>query len=421
MNRLNMPLHIFLLIFASLTGLSVFADQYQSNELIESKTQNAKAIKSISELEAELNGLTDDYAKDSTARYLARHYAQKNTKESVAKAIEYYQLSLKGKGLSVYAQQATMLELLALFYQHQMHQAFISAVDQYVELKGVPDTQLNIKTMLVHYHMNHKNKSLLMANKLLKYHEDNDLALEVSDLNQLLFTFYNLQDYLKSARIQQYIIAIEDNDLEQWLRLSKLHIKNNKPEQASEVLLLALQKGMTMEQDDLILICDLLSQSGNPYFAARLMQQLVDEYKVDHNLENFDRLFTYWYLSQELERAALAKRKSLIYESSTARSLDLAELYYQMQQWDNMNLTIKDACSFPLKDEFVSRANLLLGISELKLKREAQAIEAFYNATMISGKVKEAVAYLNYLNVDISDTRRYEQITGVCAPELVKF
>ena len=213
------------------------------------------------------------------------------------------------------------------------------------------------------------------------------------------------------------ILALDDNSVEEWLRLSKLHIKNGHSDQAATVLLAAVQKGVVVEQDSLLLTVDLINQSGNPFVAARLLQQLMDQYQVDHNIENYERLFKFWYLAQEIEYASNALKESLKYDASTKRYLDLSELYYQQQKWEEMNLTVKQACTWSVEDKFVGRANLLLGISELKLKREQQAIQAFYNATMISGKVKEAIAYLQYLNVDISDTRRYEQITGVCTPK----
>jgi hypothetical protein len=392
------------------------ADQYQSNELIESKGQSAKTVKSISELEAELNDLNDAYTKDSTARYLARHYAQKNNQASIIKAIEYYRLSLEGKGLSVVARQATMLELLAVYFQNEMYRDFVNGIDQYIKLNGKITLGLDIKAMLSYYHLNKKKKSLSIANKLFKAHSNHQVTLGLNDLNQLLFTYYNLADFLKSAQVQSFIIALDEHSVEQWLRLSKLHLKNNQPDQAAEVMLLMVQKGLLLEQDNLVLMTDLIHNSGNAFIAGRLMQQLLDEFRVDHNLENFDRLFKYWYLSQEIDKAAVALKNSLKYDHSIKRLLDLAQVYYQQRHWVNMNATIKEACSWPLKSKYVGRANLLLGISELKLNNQEDAIEAFYNATMIAGKVAEAMAYLSYLKVDTSDMRRYESISGVCEP-----
>jgi len=406
---------LFLGLFFSFNS-SLLAAQYQSNELLESKGQSKQEVKSISELEAELSGLSDAYSKDSTARYLARHYAQQNNESSVNKAIEYYRLSLAGDGLSIYAQQATMLELLALFFQHKLYQDFSQGFDQYQILKGQPTPTINIKAMLSYYYLNQKKKSINLAKTLFNDHQTKTIQLELSDLNQILFTFYNLGDFLNSAKVQQSIILLDLLSVEQWLRLSKLHIKNNKPGQAAEVLLLMVQKGLLLEQDDLLLMTDLIHNTGNAFIAARLMQQLLDEFRVDHNLDNFDRLFKYWYLAQETDKAALALESSLKYDNGIKRYLDLAEVYYQQKDWAKMNDTIKQGCFFDIAREHTGRANLLLGISELKLNNQDQAIDAFYNATMISGKVEEAIAYLKYLKADIKDMRRYERISGVCEP-----
>ena len=406
-----------LVMLFSYVPMNSHADQYQSNELIDSKGKTAQVIKSIKELEDELHNLKDAYAKESTARYLARHYAQTNTEQAIKKSIEYYLLSLDGDGLSIYAKQTTLQELLSLYYQQSMYQSFLKGFDQFVTLKGKANGKLKIKRMLSFYHVHKKKSALRSAIVLIEDYENEKLDLGLDDLKQILFTFYRLNDFLSSEKVQRLILSLDDNSVEEWLRLSKLHIKNGHSDQAATVLLAAVQKGVVVEQDSLLLTVDLMNQSGNPFVAARLLQQLMDQYQVDHNIENYERLFKFWYLAQEIEYASNALKASLKYDASTKRYLDLSELYYQQQKWEEMNLTVKQACTWSVEDKFVGRANLLLGISELKLKREQQAIQAFYNATMISGKVKEAIAYLQYLNVDISDTRRYEQITGVCTPK----
>jgi hypothetical protein len=394
----------------------LWAAQYQSNELLESKGQSKQVVKSIVELEAELSGLSDAYSKDSTARYLARHYAQQNNKISVNKAIDYYRLSLAGNGLSIYAQQATMLELLTLFFQHKLYQDFSQGFDQYLILKGQPTPALNIKAMLSYYYLKQKKTAVNLAKKLFRDYDSQLIQLQLTELNQILFILYNLADFLTSIKVQQSIVLLDPYSVDQWLRLSKLHMKNNKPDQAAEILLLMAQKGLLLEQDDFLLMIDLIHNSGNAFIAARLMQELIDDFKVDHNLDNFDRLFKYWYLAKETDKAALALKMSLKYDDGIKRYLDLAEIYYQQKKWADMNSVIKQGCIVKVAREDTGRANLLLGISELKLNNYDKAISAFYNATLISGRVSEAIAYLDYLEVDVRDTSRYEAISGVCEP-----
>ncbi len=412
--KLNIRLLMALLF---LYCFSVQAEQYQSHELLTSKGQSKYEVKSIMELEAELNKLTDAYAKDSTARYLARHYAQQRDQASVQKAIVFYRQSLSGSGLSVYAKQVTALELMALLYNNEMHQAFLDTAKQYESYGGKPKSDLLIQMALCHYQLQHKKDALNLAVIIFNKQNSQEFQLSLDELNQLLYLFYNSADYLHSAQVQQFIIELDSYNAKQWLRLGKLHLKNKQANKAADTLFLATQKGLLVEQADIILMCDLMLSSGNPFVAARLMQQLMDMFNVDHTIENYDRLFRYWYTAHELEAAAATLKKSLYLNKDSVRYLDLAQLYYQLQDWPAMNTTIINLCDDPLQGKFVSRASLLLGISELKLGNKRGAIEAFVDATLIGGEVKQAQAYLEYLKVEKSNpTMRRARFNGPCMP-----
>jgi len=390
------------------------SDQYQSNELLEAKGMSSSTVKSISELEADLNSLTDAYAKDSTARYLARYYAQKSGDDNLKKSIEYYGKAINGDGLSVYARQATALELAALLYVNERYQAFLQSVEHYLEFGGQLKSELMIQQALAHYYLHHKQTALELAGALFNGHLNGNMVLNLQDLNQLLFIFYNLNDLLNSIQLQKSIIELDSYNYEHWLRLSKLYLKNNSPQKAADTLLLVTQKGLVQDQADLLLMCELLVKSGNPFVGARLLQQFFEQFSVDHTLENYDKLFRYWYLAQELTAATAALKQSLTLNQDIARYLDLAELYYQQQDWLAMNETVKLGCENPLQNKQLSRANLLLGISELKLGNLHAAKQAFINASAIGGRIKQAVAYLKYLKVERADPQQKREISGPC-------
>ncbi len=409
--------HALLFVTFSLMATATSnADQYQSNELLHSKGMSSDSVKSIAELEAQLNGLTDAYAKDSTARYLARYYAQQDGTQGLQKAIKYYQASIKGEGLSVYAKQATALELASLLYVSEKYQLFLSAVVAYQEYGGQAKPDLRIQQMLAHYYLQNKKTSITLAKALFNEHKRQTLILDLSDLKQLLFVFYHLNDLLSSIQVQTALIEMDSYNHEHWLRLSQLYLKNKMPKKAADTLLMVVQKGLVQDQADLLLLCELLLESGNPFVAARLLQQFMDQFHVDHTLQNLDNLFRYWYLAQEVKPAILALKQSLLLNQDIGRYLDLAELYYQQQDWPQMHATVIDGCRHPLQNIQVSRANLLLGISELKLGNLERAKQAFLNASLIGGKVKQAQAYLTYLKVKRLNPAKRLKITGPCEP-----
>ncbi len=406
---------LFITFFLMATATSN-ADQYQSNELLHSKGMSSDSVKSIAELEAQLNGLTDAYAKDSTARYLARFYAQQDSKEGLQKAIKYYQASIKGEGLSVYAKQAAALELASLLYVNEKYQMFLNALVDYQSFGGKAKPGLRIQQMLAHYYLENKKTSITLARTIFDEHTRQSLSLNLSNLKQLLFIFYNSNDLLSSIKVQTALIEMDNYNHEHWLRLSQLYLKNKMSNKAADTLLMVVQKGLVHDQTDLLLLCDLLVESGNPFVAARLLQQFMDQFHVDHTLENHDKLFRYWYLAQEIKPAILTLKQSLLLNQDIGRYLDLAELYYQQQDWPQMHATVINGCERPLQNIQVSRANLLLGISELKLGNVQLAKQAFLNASLIGGKVKQAQAYLKYLKVKGPNPAKRLKITGPCEP-----
>jgi len=411
--KLCIKLLILLIIF---TPISSFSEQYQSDEIGNAKPRSAQEQKSIQELEDDIDTLEDAYSKQSTARFLARHYVQQNSEAAIKKAIEYYLMALKGDGLSIYAKQETLEELLSLYYQQSMYSQFLEYYRQYIDLQGKPDAEMRIKQMLSLYHLEQTQGSHEQAKALLQAFEHQTLELGMTELTQILYVLYKLEDVLMSLRVQKWIVSLDEYSFDQWFRLSKLYIKANQPQKAASVLLSALQKGMVGQQENLLLTADLISQSGNPSIAARLLEQLLNQYYVDHNAKNFTRLFEYWYLAQEKQQAAEALRKSLKYEGNAERYLDLAELYYQLQEWQKMNAVIRQACESTINETLTGRANVLLGISALKTNSEQTAINAFSFAAMYKDSAKEAKAYLAYLDVDLSQLSQRSQNTSPCTP-----
>jgi len=72
------------------------------------------------------------------------------------------------------------------------------------------------------------------------------------------------------------------------------------------------------------------------------------------------------------------------------------------------------ACQRQLPDKYVSRANLLLGISQLKLGDRESARRAFINATLIGGASKQAGDWLEFMGAEPPTDRETRRIVGVC-------
>jgi len=410
-----------LFITALILVSSSYADQYESYQIVTPKKDSTEEEKkTIAELESELSSLKDAYTRDSTIRYLARHYAQLNGEGSLEKALAYYQQALSGDGLSDIAKQEMLIEIIEIQYFLKDYTLTTQFIDQFVKIGGKLSIDLQLKQAFSQHYLGKPQAALLTAENLYSFvtttlfnhaldpYVHPELNMSNEQLTQLLFIFFENKRYTTSIEIQTIIIERDHTNPDHWIRLSQIYLVDGQPEKAANTLLLAAQKGINLEKDHILLLCDLMAQNNNPYIAARFLKQMINEFHITAEFTHYEKLFAYWYQAHEVEEAINVANIMLSLLPNIDRQLDIAELYYQTQSWDLMKTTILKACETGLVKKQVGRANYLLGVSEFKLENYEAAARAFTNATIIGGYAKQASEYLDYMNVkDESHTSIY--------------
>lgn len=410
------------IIFALILMVSSsHAEQYQSYGQAAPKQLTKEAKKSIADLENELGSLKDDYTRDSTTRFLARHYAQKKGDGNIEKALTYYQQALAGKGLSDIAKQEMLIEVIDIQYFLKKYSLVQQSIKQYQGLEGRLSIDLQLKLALSLHYLKKPQAALITAETLYEFIRTTlfnhavdpyihpKLDMNTEQLTQLLFIFFENKRYGTSIELQTIILERESLVADHWVRLSQIYLVNSQTEKAANTLLLAAQKGLELNQEHILILCDLMAQNNNPYIAARLLTQMINEFQVTAEFTHYEKLFSYWYQAQEIDNAIEVANIMMTLVPDIDRQLDLAQLYYQTQDWKRMNATILNACESGLTGKQSGRANYLLGISELKLNNIKDAKFAFIQASLIGGYVTVANQYLDYLNVNREE---YMSITG---------
>ncbi|NRB38704.1 MAG: hypothetical protein HRU20_09600 [Pseudomonadales bacterium] len=397
------------------------AEQYRSRELTAPSQPSGHNQKTIAELEQELSQLKDAYSRASTARFLARFYLQQGKNADLAKAIKYYQQSLKDKpgeeGLSRFAKQETVVELANIYFYKKNYAAFLQSLDQLMTYGGKLDQAMALKQAVAFYHQGKKQQALKTAKSIFKNLKKTKQAkVDTAILDQLLFIFFHLQDYWRAADVQQQLLALDNNNMVLWRRLSQIYIKAGKNDRAAETLLMAYQKKLKLTSQDMILLCDLLALSNNPYAAARQLQDFMHAGLLPLSVKRYEKLFNFWFKANETDKAIAALSKAAELEPEVERFLNLAELHRQQSQWQAMQDNVKKACAKELPDEYVSRANLYLGISELKLSNKASARQAFINATLLGGMGDSAANYLHFMQAPKPTEKELSSFYGPCKP-----
>jgi hypothetical protein len=394
---------ILLLLYSAVSH----AEQYRSQELVMPAVTPA-AEQSIEELEKSLAAMADNYSKASTARYLARHFAEGNPE----KAAKYYRESLTGDGLSDYAKQDILGELAQVYMRLKNYPQLLQALEQRRSLGGKDTSVLLVMQALALYQTQQYTQAITSADAVLAIEKAPDEIL----LKQMLFVYFNSKAYAKAAVLQQRYLQMRPDDLAGWRQLAAIYLKLEQKGKAADALSVAYQKQLPLTEQDLYLLMELYARNGNPYAAARLLEKAIQQQQLPGTVDYLEKLFTYWMMAKERSHAIAALQQALKLQPSIERYLQLAQLQMEAQQWQAMKESVTSACKQPLPDIYVNHANLLLGISELKLNNTAAARRAFINAALVGEENATASEYLRYMEAEPATEQEMTAFEGVCTP-----
>jgi tetratricopeptide (TPR) repeat protein len=389
-------------------ALPVSAEQYRSKILVTPEGELGKGAElSIQELEQQIGSIHAPYAKSSAGRHLARHYVQQG---EYGKAIEYYRQALDAEGLSDVANREILRELAQVYLLEGDYPAAASTLDRALKIDLVPEATDYLLLAQAYYRM----KKYVRVVATLDGIEERGLELNPQQMHQAVALYYSAGAFARCQDLLRKLLEIEPDNPDNWHQLVSVYLQQNKRREALDQLALAREKGVPFSEEDVILLVDLHAVHKNPYGAAELLQRAISEGEVKGDARTYRKLFDLWFLAREAERARKALKQAARLSGDTELYLYLAQLLVEQRDWQALYDTMVAACANQLEDRFVGKANVYLGISQLKLGDEAGARRSFINATLITGANAQAGQWLEYMNAGPATRDEARQIVGIC-------
>ena len=417
-SRLFSPLPLGLLVLVllvpALLSQNVAAEYYRSKLYLDpNKKLTESASLSLQELEQQINSMTDAYGKSSTGRYLAHQYVKQ---KDYAKAIEFYNTALDAEGLSQVANQVLLTELASVYVLEQQYEQAITTLKRLQVLDssaqillaqsyfGVQDYLLTVET-LDKIPLNPSVESPSTQSELTEH-----------QLNQMLALYYKAGSYPQSEKVLQRLIHRYPQTFKYWRQLTSIYLAQNKHKRALDQLALARDKKLQFDSNDILLLADLYVANQAAEKGARTLEQAIAVGEIENSEQTNKRIFEYWLHAREKEKAANTLKRSINQIQDFDLFIRLAQLQMEQSDWQDMNSTMLTACRNVLDDKYVSQANLLLGVSQLKLGDKASARRSFINATLLGGKGEKAQQWLDFIEAEPSTNDELSEVTGPCHP-----
>jgi hypothetical protein len=121
--------------------------------------------------------------------------------------------------------------------------------------------------------------------------------------------------------------------------------------------------------------------------------------------------------AREPEKARQALQQAARLSGDIELYLYLEQLQMEAQDFAAMHQTMLAACAKQLPARYVGRANLLLGVSQLKSGDETGARRSFINATLIGGVNAQAAQWLRFMDAAPVTEDEARRIEGICYGE----
>ncbi|WP_165787100.1 tetratricopeptide repeat protein [Pseudohalioglobus lutimaris] len=382
--------------------------QYRSRIQLDPLGEMGKGSEmSVSELEAQIDQIKDPYARSSAGRFLARHSVQEGDYEG---AIRYYREALGSKGLSDVANRQMLRELAQVYLLNEDFRQAAITLERALDIKLQPEPADFLLLAQARYRLGDYVAVVVALDGISAA----GLQLDRRQLGQALALYYRAGAYQQCEHILRQLLQLEPENPQHWHQLATVYLQQNKRRDALDQLSLALEKQVPFTGPELQLLIDLRADGGNPYSAAVLLQEAMVQGSLDNNAANQRKLFELWLRARERDKAIAALQEAARSSGDTELYLYLAQLQMEDQQWQAMLATVLASCSQSLDDRYVSRANLLLGVSLFKQGREEEARRAFINATLVGGANEQAAQWLQFMDAAPATEQELRQVRGPC-------
>lgn len=396
-----------------LAGSLQAQEQYRSRMYIDldvAPTENVSM--SVGELEKKIGTFQDDATRASAEKFLAQHYAGQ---KDYGKAAEHIEGALKNPATPSETRRDMLGQLSRIYLLQKNYEKAATTITSYLAAKQSTGSAADADIYLLLAQVQYKRKNYVASADAL----DKALALQKNPSKELLQSalavYYSIGNFDRAGQVMQQLLSADINNAELWQQWVSLYLKGGKHAQALDVMALAWEKGIPFREQDILLLTDLYAINKIPGRGARVLEEAIASGRIKSNAKINDRLFRLWMQAGERDKAQVALAQAASSSNDVELQLHLAQMQMEKEQWQAMQDLVLKACDGAMPDRLVARANLLLGVSQLKLGDTALARRSFINATVVGGASEDAAKWLAFMKAAPATDNEKIGIAGPCS------
>ena len=293
-----------------------------------------------------------------------------------AAARQHLQQAINAGGFNEREVSQAKYQIAQIYMAEENWQQGAAALEEWFRTAAEPNSSAYYLLAAAYYQMEDLDAALEPAKKAV------ELAAEPqpSWIELLLALYLTRENYDAALPLLERLIAMEPQEKNHWLRLSSLYQQQEEYAQALAALQIAYNAGFLEQDSEYQRLSDMLRFNDIPFRAARVLQQAMEEEKVEADSETYEKLANAWIQARDFEEAIPPLTRAAELSDSGDLFMRLGQVQIQREQWQEAVDALQQALQKgDLED--TGQANLLMGIALFNLDRLGDARQYFQRAS----------------------------------------
>ncbi len=183
---------------------------------------------------------------------------------------------------------------------------------------------------------------------------------------------------------------------EYWVQLAAMYGQTGQEKKQLVAYEIANEQGLLTQERELVLLAQLYLQQDVPYKAARVLEDGMENGRIEQKARNMRLLSQAWMLAQESENAIDALRAAAASSDDPELYLRLAQQYAGLSQWQNALEAAETALEKNV--EAKGETHMLMGMAQFNLDRLDRARRSFRAATGFERNAPSAQQWIEHID-----------------------
>ncbi|MBW2270953.1 MAG: tetratricopeptide repeat protein [Deltaproteobacteria bacterium] len=317
-------------------------------------------------------------------------------KEDTAGTRDYMQKALDEDGFLRDKNADIQFTIARLYASDQEWDNAIASLDKWFAIAEKPSSAAYNLQALVYFQQQDYDSALEPAQKAV------DLAVKPNEgwLRLLLAIRLTKQHYKESVPVLESLVANFPKKA-YWLQLSTVHGALGSYEKALVPLQLAHAQDLLETDAEVRRLSQLLMFLELPYRSALVLEEGLDDEKVDADVDGWEMLSNSWIAAREYEKAVAPLETAAQLDPTGDLFVRLAQVHIQREKWAEATRALSQGIA---KGELEKPGDalLLMGIAHYSNKSPATARSWFVRARGHADSRKEADTWIQYVDRELA-------------------